>query len=336
MSIYLALLAIRSAFPASEGGSIGVPSALTIWGHYRTFLLVELERRPATVYDYRKILFLFWAFLGQGAKPKGWHQATRKDLTRFLQRPSQANSPNPGHLSANSRKHYGAAVRCFYRWAHVHEYLPKDRMASFTLPRAGQARPRSLSREDLAVVLEAAEFDPRLACVCWLAYGQGMRAAEIAAVRLEDIDLGRRPTLLVHGKGGRPRVLPVVNSEVQAAIRRLLVDRRERVGPLVCSRTVPGSPLSPHTISSMLSRFIRSQTKADGSGPIDASGHGLRHSFTEFLLEEAGEDKLVTISRLLGHRSTSVTETVYALRYRGDQAGVLGYLPVPTRRTVKQ
>jgi integrase len=335
MKLYLALLAIRSAFPASEGGIIGVPSALAIWGTYRTYLLVDLDRRPATVYDYRKILFLFWSFLERGGKPKGWHQATAKDLARFLHRPSHATRANAGHLGPNTRHHYGAAIACFYRWAYVHGYLPKNRMATFTLPRAAQARPRSLSREDLAVVLDAAEPDPRLACVCWLGYGQGLRAAEIAAVRLEDIDLGYRPTLLVRGKGGRQRVLPVY-PQVQLAIRRLLVDRHERVGPLVTSRTVPGTPLSPHTISSMLSRFIRSLTKADGSGPIDASGHGLRHSFTEFLLEEAGEDKLVTISRLLGHRSTATTETVYALRYRGPQAEVLGKLPDPRHQTARQ
>lgn len=140
-----------------------------------------------------------------------------------------------------------------------------------------------------------------------------------------------RAMRVVHGKGRKDRQIPLY-PEVRAAIIRMLADRgMPRVGPLVVSRGVlPGRPMTPNSVSRALSEHIRKQCGIDGSG------HGLRHTFAQTLIAEAGEDKLLTVSRLLGHADTSVTDRVYLRGWQGEPERVMGKLPFPTRGKVRQ
>jgi integrase len=305
-----------------EPDLLGVVSTATLWRRWREHLLIVQQRRPRTVSAYR---WVYWAWVDHLGN-KAWNRAGPKDLARFLDRPTRSGRAQGTTLAPNTRLHYAATVKALYAFAYESGELRRDPMASVRLPRGGVPVTRAFGLSDLRTILLAADHDDRLYLACWLAYGQGLRCAEIAAAAIEDVRMGgEHPSLLIHGKGGKDRILPLY-PEVRAAINRMLGQRGyPRVGPLITSRRTPGAPMTPGSVSRMLSDHIRKTCSLDGSG------HGLRHSFTEELLDAAGEEYLKTVSLMLGHADTSVTERVYGLRYRGKPQQVLDKLPNPRR-----
>jgi integrase len=302
-----------------EPDLLGVASAATIWKRWRYYLVVDAQRRPRTVTAYRFIIWDWFAF----CDPKPWHKATAKDLHRYLDRPTRSGRAAGNHLGANTRLHYAATICAFYAWAQASGHLRKNPMAAVKLPRGGIPVPRSFPLPDLRQILLAAEHDPRLYVMCVLGYFCGLRAAEIAAVRVEDLTLGDRPRLVVHGKGGRDRVLPL-HPELRAAVVRVLAEQgHPKVGPLVSSRRRPGEPMTPGSVSRALSDHIR------GLG-IEGSGHGLRHSAaTELLAAERGRN-LQQVVAFLGHKSDRTTRR-YVAAYNWELADQVPKIPDPRR-----
>ena len=97
-----------------------------------------------------------------------------------------------------------AALRFFFvRTLHRHgfrEYLP--------YPKAARKLPNILSREEVARLINASSslFERTLLMVL---YGTGMRRAEIARLKIADIDSQRMIIHVVDGKGHKDRDLPL-------------------------------------------------------------------------------------------------------------------------------
>lgn len=299
-----------------------VAGAATIWRRYRRYLVLDCERRPRTVSAYRWVFWSWVEFLGD----KPWHRATAKDLQRYLERPPRSGRAAGGRLGANTRLHYSACLTSFYAWAHVSGHLRKNPMAGVKLPKGGIPIPRSFPLVELSDILAAAErSDDRLYAACLLAYTQGLRAAEIAGLKIEDVHLDEQPRLLVHGKGGKLRILPL-HPEMRAVIVRMLAERGfPRVGALVTSRRFPGEPMTPGSVSRMLSDHIRKRCEIDGSG------HSLRHSFALRLLEAEEGRNLEQVRQALGHESDRTTR-IYISSYNWDLVDQIPKVPVPHRR----
>jgi integrase len=282
-------------------------------------LVVDCQRRPRTVSAYRFVLWDWFSFLD----PKPWHKATAKDLHRYLDRPTRSGRAAGKTLGANTRLHYAATVCAFYAWAQASRNLRRNPMADVKLPRGGIPVPRSFPLPDLRQILLAADHDPRLYIMCSLGYFAGLRAAEIAGLRVEDVTLDQRPRLVVHGKGGHTRILPL-HPELRAAVVRVLAAAgHPKVGPLVSSRRRPGEPMTPGSVSRALSDHIR------GLG-IEGSGHGLRHSAaTELLAADRGQN-LQQVVAFLGHKSDRTTRR-YVQSYDWELADAVPKIPDPRR-----
>jgi integrase/recombinase XerD len=297
-----------------------------VWGAYREHLLGLDGARPMavqTISTYRKHCWAFHGFLEQRGRP--WWKASPRDLAAFIDRPAPGSQT--GVRSANTRLQIAVAIRGLYAWAHRHHYTASDRMAAFELHRGGQPRPRGFDQAELRQILLAAAPDPRLSLMTWLGYGAGLRVAEIAGLRVEQVDL-RHGMLDVAGKGGKRRHVPVVVGGLRAALVRYLAGR-PAAGPLIVATRRPYGPLAPRTVSLYLARHIRSLG-------IDGTGHDLRHSFVWWLLEHGGEQYLLTISLLIGHADPGTTARVYALRYLGRAREALAAFPDPTAPRVRQ
>jgi site-specific recombinase XerD len=310
-----------------DPANMGRASFPALWGAYREHLLGLDGARPMavqTISTYRKHCWAFDAFLQQRGRP--WWKAGPRDLAAFIDRPAPGSQT--GSRSANTRLQIAVAIRGLYGWAHRHRHTATDRMAAFELPRGGQPRPRGFDQAELRQIFLAARPDPRLELLCWLGYGAGLRVAEIAGLRVEQVDLRHGELQEVAGKGGKRRTVPIVVGGLRSALAHHLAGR-PAAGPLVVAERRPYGPLQPRTVSLYLSRHIR------GLG-IDGTGHDLRHSFVWHLLEQAGESHLKTISLLIGHADTGVTERTYSLRYLGRAREVLAALPDPTDPRARQ
>ena len=119
-------------------------------------------------------------------------------------------------LSPGSVEHHISALRFFFvRTLHRHEFrefLP--------YPKAQRKLPNILSREEVARLIEASSslFERALLMVL---YATGMRRAEVARLKIADIDSQRMIIHVVNGKGGKDRDLPLSPALLQT-LRALL------------------------------------------------------------------------------------------------------------------
>lgn len=129
----------------------------------------------------------------------------------------------------------------------------------------------------------------------------GLRAGEVLALEVGDVDIGAR-WLLVHGKGSKERRVPL-DTDVAAIIQSyLLIERPEsssRMLFLVAKGKTRGQPLTPAGLRTIF-RYHR-----EISGVAQAHPHALRHTFGS-TLAEAGVD-LSVMRELLGHAHINTT-----------------------------
>lgn len=118
-----------------------------------------------------------------------------------------------------------------------------------------------------------------------LAAFAGLRCAEIAALDWADLN---GDMMLIHGKGGKQRVVPV-HPFILASLRAL--PNRHAYGPVLNVNPV------------QVSHAIRQHLLTCG---IVASAHMLRHWFATTAYEESGSD-LRMVQELLGHSSPTTT-----------------------------
>jgi site-specific recombinase XerD len=130
----------------------------------------------------------------------------------------------------------------------------------------------------------------------------GLRAAEVRALRLPDVDIGRRQ-VRVSGKGGRERVVPVDRpffSELAAYLRE---ERSTDCATTECFVVLRGPTAGQPLSEAGMRRIFR--THRASSGAVRVRPHRLRHTYgTE--LAAAGIDLLV-LRDLMGHASPETT-----------------------------
>jgi integrase/recombinase XerD len=149
-----------------------------------------------------------------------------------------------------------------------------------------------------------------------LLYSTGARISEAVGLDLDDLDPGSR-TVLLRGKGGKQRIVPVGRPAL-AAVDAYLV--RARPGLATAGRGTPALLLNAR--GARLSRqsawhALRAAADTAGLDPTAVSPHTLRHCFATHLM--AGGADVRVVQELLGHASVTTTQvythvTVDALR----------------------
>jgi len=180
----------------------------------------------------------------------------------------------------------------------------------------------------LPTVLGGDEVASLLACVPNLKhrtflltlYAAGLRLSEAAALTIADIDSGRMQLRVAHGKGAKQRVVPLSP--------RLLAELREywkEVRPPTF--LFPGKTFEVPLGSTTIQKTCKAAVAKAGILKR-VTPHTLRHSYATGLLE-AGVD-LLTISRLLGHKSFSTTMIYLHVRrtHLGSVPSPVDWLPV--------
>ncbi|MFB9238696.1 site-specific tyrosine recombinase XerD [Plantactinospora siamensis] len=143
-------------------------------------------------------------------------------------------------------------------------------------------------------------------------YGTGARISEAVGAAVDDLDLAAG-TALLHGKGGRTRLVPV-GGYACAALSTYLV--RARPALAAAGRGVPvvflnarGGPLSRQSAWTILRRAA-ARAGLPVTGGRAVSPHTLRHSYATHLLDGGADVRVV--QELLGHASVTTTQ-VYTL-----------------------
>ncbi len=210
-------------------------------------------------------------------------------------------------LSRSSVARKAAALRRFYAFL-VDEGLRKDDPGK-ALPRPGARRalPKTLSHADVDRLFEtiAARLardppdpnDRRMEALLELLYGSGLRATELVSLPRNAIQPDR-PYLILRGKGGRERLVPV-SDRARAAVAAW----REHVA---AERPFLFPSGKGHLSRVRLYQLIRALAQEAGIPPDRISPHVLRHAFATHLLE--GGADLRALQSMLGHADIATTE----------------------------
>lgn len=178
--------------------------------------------------------------------------------------------------------------------------------------RWGARLPRHLSPEGVDAVLACVRNNPRHSArdyaMLLIMARLGLRAAEVIAIQLDDIDW-RAGELLVRGKGKLHDRVPI-SVEVGDALTRYL---REERGPASC-RTMFVTHRAPHRAfkdSQVISTVLKDALKATGQKPVTpyVGSHLLRHSLAIQLVNTGAS--LDEVGDMLRHRSRAST-MIYA------------------------
>jgi site-specific recombinase XerD len=216
-----------------------------------------------------------------------------------------------GHNSPGRLQALASALRSFCRFLQARGYIEQDLTSA--LPRiASPGRstlPDYLRPEQLETLLGS--FDPKtlagrrdyaiLLCLARL----GLRAGEVAQLRLEQIDWRAGVLRLSAGKGRRERELPLP-AEVGRAIAHYLRRRSPQVGsPWLFSGLRSGGSLTSMAISQVSTRAL----KRAGVQTARPGAHLLRRTLASHLVQQGVS--LKAVADLLGHRSLNTTR-IYA------------------------
>jgi site-specific recombinase XerD len=172
--------------------------------------------------------------------------------------------------------------------------------------------PRALSPAEVAGLLGSLRTTRDLAMAGLMLYC-GLRSCEVLALKVTDVDIGGR-WLLVHGKGGKERRVPL-DTDLAAVINSYLLterpdgpgeqdgdgpsERREEALFVVGKGPHRGRPLTAAGLRTVF-RYHRAVSGIGAGAP-----HALRHTFGT-ALAEAGVD-LAVMQALLGHAHVDTT-----------------------------
>ncbi|WP_298333533.1 tyrosine recombinase XerC [uncultured Erythrobacter sp.] len=199
-----------------------------------------------------------------------------------------------------------SALKALIAFARAESGDPDPAAPRLRGPRLKKGLPRPVTPDDALNIADlidgnAAEdwIGARDRAVLLLMYGSGLRIAE--ALSLQGCDVPLDATLLVTGKGGKQRIVPIlpITKEAVAEYSSQCPYPVAPDEPLF--RGAKGGPLAPGMVQKAMAKARRALGLPDTATP-----HALRHSFATHLLS-AGAD-LRSLQELLGHASLGSTQ----------------------------
>lgn len=227
---------------------------------------------------------------------------TGSEVTAFLLRECS-------RLSPGSAKGVVAELRSLLRFLYVQGAMLTS-LAGAVPPVAGwrdTRLPATVSAADVESLLDSCDRSGpagrRDYAILALLARLGLRSAEVAGLRIDDLDW-RRGEILIRGKGRRDDLMPLPN-DVGEALVAYLVNGRPAVTcrNVFLTRLAPLRPMHPTTIS----RVVMFACQRAGIPPVRA--HRLRHAVATQMLAQGAA--LTEIGQILRHRDMAAT-AVYA------------------------
>src|SRR5271165_426504 len=234
-----------------------------------------------TQHDYLRIVSRFAVFLGRSPGT-----ATAEEVRQFQVEQREAGMPPPAMNS------HVAALRFFFTTTLDRPELSR-KLVRVSYPRQ---LPMVLSPDEVARLLAATTCLKHRAALS-VAYGAGLRVAEVAALKVTDIDSQRMLIRVERGKGGRDRNA-MLSPDLLSLLRDWWKEGRRQGVMQADGWLFPGQTSSKPISTRQLSRVVEDAAKAAQISK-HVSPHTLRHSFATHLLEDGVDIRVIQV--LLGH-----------------------------------
>jgi integrase/recombinase XerD len=199
-----------------------------------------------------------------------------------------------------------AALRRFYGFLHDEGLRGDDPSAALPRPASERPLPKILDHPSVDALFaeierrKAEDGDAptlRMAALVELLYGSGLRATELVSLPRNAVSPDK-PYLILRGKGGRERLVPI-SDKARAAIAEWVA--------LVPRDSLWLFPTGKKHLSRVrLYQLLKELAASAGIPPDRVSPHVLRHAFATHLLE--GGADLRALQMLLGHADIATTQ----------------------------
>jgi integrase/recombinase XerC len=227
-------------------------------------------------------------------------RARRNDVRAFLAHVQTAG----GSVRTAARKL--ASLRAAYKFLVRTEQLADNPAVSVKSPKLRRDLPDVLTIPEVTALLDAPDASKPLGvrdrALLEALYSSGIRAAELAGLRMRDVDLVGG-TMTVLGKRQKERIAYLGNYAVDAL--KAYFDVRPGIGHPSHDRVfvnARGGPLTTRSVQRIVERYVRQALP----GRREVSPHTLRHTFATHMLN--GGADLRVVQELLGHESLSSTQ----------------------------
>lgn len=232
-------------------------------------------------------------------------------------------------LAASSRARRLSALKQFYRFLVTENIRADDPAGLVGGPKRETALPKTLTVDEVDLLLTAARQRVtestngqrlkalRLYCLLEILYATGMRVSELVALPRSAL-AGDERTLVIKGKGGRQRMVPL-NLAAQEALTLYLRERDAATNAhlsgfhVAAATTATNSPwLFPswgqqgHLTRQRLAQELKLLAQQTNIEASRVSPHVLRHAFASHMLERGAD--LRSVQKLLGHADISTTQ----------------------------
>jgi integrase/recombinase XerD len=223
-------------------------------------------------------------------------------------------------LAASSVARRLSAIRQLYRFLYSESHRGDDPAAVIEGPKRGRALPKVLSVKEVDELMAQARAGmtakqpaerlraARLACLLEVLYATGLRVSELVALP-QSAARPEQKMLMIRGKGGRERIVPLNDSAKRAMSDYLALrtEARKRAPQSDQGKWLfPSFGESGHISRQHFARELKSLAAAAGLKPAQVSPHVLRHAFASHLLHNGAD--LRVVQTLLGHSDISTTQ----------------------------
>ena len=238
---------------------------------------------------------------------RGWESVDQPMLTRY------ALTLQERGYSATTRARKIASLKALFNFLLEEDLVSQDPTESLASPRIGRALPKSLSEEEMGLLLQEASRGGSLEAkrdmaMIELMYATGMRVSELVFLTTGDLNLKEKYVRCL-GKGSKERLINLHDQAINTLdayvrdVRPQLLSQRKkdsaREDALFLNRR--GERLTRQGFWLILKGCGR---RARINTPI--TPHTLRHSFATHMLR--GGAPLRYLQELLGHASISTTQ----------------------------
>ncbi|MDJ1006913.1 MAG: tyrosine recombinase XerC [Paracoccaceae bacterium] len=285
----------------------GLRAALEDW---LTGLVALRGRSAATLDAYRTDVTGFLSFLQAHHGGEAGGRSALGRLRTADMRAWMAHERARG-LGARSLARALSAVKSFVAWVAERDGFDATAALSVRAPKFNAGLPRPLAVPAAKAMIDRVEAQAgadwvaaRDAAVLTLLWGCGLRISEALGLTGEQYPLDQ--SLVIRGKGGKERLVPVIEPARNAVAAYVALCPRPPEPGAPLFRGVRGGPLGARAIQKAMA-----EARAALGLPASATPHAMRHSFATHLLDAGGD--LRAIQELLGHASLSTTQAYTAV-----------------------
>ena len=256
--------------------------------------------------------------LGSSPKTLEWHTYSLRQFVQYLI--DNGHSGDVAALCADDLREFiddlrrrglaqssiatkARSIKAWGKWLLAEDYTTRDPFLRVKQPRQEDKAKETLTPDDIDRLLAGCDrkrvTGARDFAAMLLLFSTGLRAAELLALNVEDVDFAKGLVLVRRGKGGKFRQVPLSHAVERALLKYLAHPDRcgdEERGPIFL--TAEGTPLTVSGLQQMCKR-------RGAAAGIHANPHKWRHSAAIQYLRSGG--RVETLKAMLGHSTLDMT-----------------------------